>query len=171
MGKKRDFAAYGLELSFDDAAYRWMAREAMKHKTGARGLVSVVENLLLPFERSLPSTTVSRLHVTEELCRSSEEFLRQLLLANAFESLCFRFQQNGGIKLEFSPRAKEEAVAAAAAQGKPLPKYLQDTLKDYEYGLKLIGRDSFTVTKSVLDDPKGYLDNLVKKVYKTKQEG
>ena len=68
QGKKRDFAAYGIELSFEEEALWHIAREAEKHKTGARGLVSVMEDLLLPFERSLPSVGVEKLTVDIELC-------------------------------------------------------------------------------------------------------
>ena len=41
--KKRDFKSYGIDILFEDEALRLLAQKACKEKTGARGLVSVVE--------------------------------------------------------------------------------------------------------------------------------
>ncbi len=79
ISKKRDFAAYGIEVHFEDAALRLLADRAAEMKTGARALVSVVEAALLPFEKHLPSTDVRRFLVTPELVRDPEGALRQLL--------------------------------------------------------------------------------------------
>ncbi|MBK8129688.1 MAG: AAA family ATPase [bacterium] len=43
QGKKRDFAAYGIELDFTDEALREIARRAHSLGIGARGLTSIVE--------------------------------------------------------------------------------------------------------------------------------
>jgi len=64
IGKKRDFKAYGIELQFEDEALRKIAENAAKERTGARGLISAVENVLMKFEHKLPSTDIRRLLVT-----------------------------------------------------------------------------------------------------------
>jgi len=51
LGKKLDFAAYGIDIKFEDQALRSMAANASSENTGARGLVSAVERTLLPFEK------------------------------------------------------------------------------------------------------------------------
>ena len=79
ISKKRDFAAYTIELHFEDAALRELADRASHMKTGARALVSVVEKALLPFEKHLPSTDICRLLVTPELVADPEGALEQLL--------------------------------------------------------------------------------------------
>lgn len=66
ISKKRDFAAYGIELRFEDEALRKLAEEAAALGTGARALVSVCERVCLPFERHLPSSDVRRLVITPE---------------------------------------------------------------------------------------------------------
>ncbi|MDP8240123.1 MAG: AAA family ATPase [Candidatus Hatepunaea meridiana] len=166
QGKRRDFAAYGINLTFDDSALRMIARDAHHLGTGARGLVSVVEKFLLPFERSLPSTDVERLHITEELLSDTEGFLKELIKQHAFESFVNRFMKQTGIKIEFSSGAIKEAVRMSTERGIPLKKLLDEGLKDYEYGLKLVGKTKFSVTRTVISDPKGYLDKLVKQSYK-----
>jgi ATP-dependent Clp protease ATP-binding subunit ClpX len=63
-GKKRDFKAYGIDLQFEDEALRRIAENALQERTGARGLVSAVERVLLKFEHTLPSTPIHHLVVT-----------------------------------------------------------------------------------------------------------
>jgi ATP-dependent protease Clp ATPase subunit len=66
-GKKEDFRSYGIDIKFEDEALRLLAEMAYDEKTGARGLVSVIERVLLPFEKSLPSSTVRFLVVTRDV--------------------------------------------------------------------------------------------------------
>ncbi len=67
LTKKQDFRAYGIDLRFEESALRKMAHLAKQEETGARALVSVVERVLLPFEKKLPSLGIDFLVVTEEM--------------------------------------------------------------------------------------------------------
>jgi len=165
QSKKRDFAAYGIDLQFETDAMHYIAREAYTHRTGARGLVTVVERVLLPFERSLPSTGVDRLVITEKICRDPERYLEQIIKDKAFEIVMKSFAAETGIELEFSPGARRAALSIAAEKGMEVREFLEQALKDYGYGLKLVGKEKFTVTRTVLADPIKYLNNLVKKSY------
>jgi ATP-dependent protease Clp ATPase subunit len=64
LGKKLDFAAYGIDVKFEDRLLRKLARDASAENTGARGLVSAVERNLIEFERRLPSTRVKKFPAT-----------------------------------------------------------------------------------------------------------
>jgi ATP-dependent Clp protease ATP-binding subunit ClpA len=72
LGKKLDFAAYGIDAKFEDKALQSLAREAAKENTGARGLVSAVESALLLYEKRLPSTNLRKLPITVNLVDSPE---------------------------------------------------------------------------------------------------
>jgi endopeptidase Clp ATP-binding regulatory subunit ClpX len=94
LGKKLDFAAYGIEVKFADAFLRRMAELAFAENTGARGLVSVIEKALLDFERSLPSSAVKQFPVTEEVLSDPQGLLQRMVAApgdphwrNVFERL------------------------------------------------------------------------------------
>jgi ATP-dependent Clp protease ATP-binding subunit ClpX len=50
LGKKLDFAAYGINVKFQAEALSALAQLAHDENTGASGLVSAVEGALLPFE-------------------------------------------------------------------------------------------------------------------------
>lgn len=80
VAKKQDFRAYGIELQFEDDALREIAKAAVREKTGARALVSVMEKFLLHYEKKLPSTAISHLVVDVDMVLSPKEELSKLLL-------------------------------------------------------------------------------------------
>lgn len=78
LGKKLDFASYGIDIKFDDEALRGMAHLAFDENTGARGLVSAVEQALLEFEKRLPSTQAKHLAVNTDLLDRPDFWLEKL---------------------------------------------------------------------------------------------
>jgi ATP-dependent Clp protease ATP-binding subunit ClpX len=91
--KKRDFAAYGIDIKFEDEALRLLAESAAQEKTGARGLVSVIERVLIQFEKKLPSTDIRELVVTPEMVTQAQAELDRLLAHPDDPSQQERFQQ------------------------------------------------------------------------------
>jgi endopeptidase Clp ATP-binding regulatory subunit ClpX len=81
LGKKLDFAAYGIEAKFEEELLALLARRAFAEQTGARGLVGAVENALLPYERRLPSTDVKRLPLTAGMVKGGSEALEAFIAA------------------------------------------------------------------------------------------
>ncbi len=79
MGKKLDFNSYGIKIQFEDEALHELALLAAQEHTGARGLVSVVEKTLLPFEKKLPSTDIQFLVVTPKTVFNPQEELKKQL--------------------------------------------------------------------------------------------
>jgi ATP-dependent Clp protease ATP-binding subunit ClpX len=77
--KKRDFRAYGVDIYFEDEALKMLAEQAALERTGARGLVSVIERVLIQFEKRLPSTDITEMVVTPEVVRRPQEELDKLL--------------------------------------------------------------------------------------------
>ncbi len=64
---KRLFALEGVELIFEPSALTEIARQAIKRNTGARGLRSITERLLLDVMYDLPSDdTIQSVTVTKE---------------------------------------------------------------------------------------------------------
>jgi ATP-dependent Clp protease ATP-binding subunit ClpX len=78
LSKRLDFKAYGIDIKFEEGALVKIAETAAKERTGARGLVSAIEKILIPFEKDLPSTPIKRLLVTPELVEDPEGELRRL---------------------------------------------------------------------------------------------
>ncbi|MGD9319103.1 MAG: AAA family ATPase [Desulfobacteraceae bacterium] len=78
LSKRQDFRAYGIDIKFEDEALAKIAELAAKEKTGARGLVSAMEKVLIPFEKNLPSTDIKELLVTPDLVSDPEGELSSL---------------------------------------------------------------------------------------------
>ncbi len=71
---KKLFSLDGIELDFDEAAYRAVAHLAIERETGARGLRSILENAMMRPMYELPSTDdVERIIVTEGFINGKEE--------------------------------------------------------------------------------------------------
>ena len=66
------FEMEGVELEFRDDALRAIAKKAMERKTGARGLRTILENVLLDTMYSLPSTKNAKKVVLDETVVSGE---------------------------------------------------------------------------------------------------
>ena len=244
LGKKKDFKSYGIDIQFEDEALYGLAVKAYEEKTGARGLVSAVEKVLIKFEKRLPSTDIRKFVVTRALVEDPERELERLLqdpsdpeMLEKFESLLTRektalkesvlhreaefkkrygivfregridlivnrmiekgydvntvseevvevqrqveeferdFQRRTGIDLEFSEEAIHritEIVLNEDGKGAGLFSRLS---KDYEYGFELIrdktGQREFTVTRETVDDPEGYLNRMIREIYRRQSD-
>ncbi|MGD9213017.1 MAG: AAA family ATPase, partial [Desulfobacteraceae bacterium] len=93
LGKKIDFSAYGIQVKFSDEALSILARRAYEENTGARGLVSAVEEAMICFERTLPSSSISFFPVTAEVVKSPEKSLSKMLAQGQARSLRDIFDQ------------------------------------------------------------------------------
>jgi hypothetical protein len=87
LGKKLDFAAYGIEIKFDDAVLQMLANLAFAENTGARGLVSAVEKTLLEFEKRLPSTRIKKFPATKAIIDDPEKSIEKMAaVSNDFDT-------------------------------------------------------------------------------------
>lgn len=79
ISKRLDFMAYGIDIKFEEEALVKIAEIAAAEKTGARGLVSAIEKILIPFEKKFPSTEHRRFLVTPEVVEDPHGQLEWLL--------------------------------------------------------------------------------------------
>jgi len=115
IGKKRDFKAYGIDLQFEEEALHRIAENAFEERTGARGLVSAAEKVLLKFEHILPSTAIHHLVVTRGMVDDPPRELEKVLGNPGDaerEALFQRLQAEEEVGLEKSIRKKGEEFAS-----------------------------------------------------------
>jgi endopeptidase Clp ATP-binding regulatory subunit ClpX len=93
LGKKLDFAAYGIEIKFDREALRLLAKEGYDEDTGARGLVSAIERALMEFEKMLPSSLHKIFPVTEATIKNPEKIQNAILSSDGMHRLDEDFQR------------------------------------------------------------------------------
>ncbi|HOF93946.1 MAG TPA: ATP-dependent Clp protease ATP-binding subunit ClpX, partial [Clostridia bacterium] len=76
---KRLFEMDGVELNFDDAALRAVAKKAIERKTGARGLRSILEDSMMDIMYDIPSRAdVESCTVTREAIEKTQPPLLKL---------------------------------------------------------------------------------------------
>jgi len=92
ISKRRDFRAYDIEIHFERSALDRIAKMAAAEKTGARGLVSAIEKVLIPFEKTLPSTDIKYFLVTPEVVDNPVRELEKLLSNPQDSALQERFE-------------------------------------------------------------------------------
>lgn len=167
LSKKRDFAAYGIEIDFDDDALRLLAERAFEQQTGARGLVNILENVLIKYEKKLPSTSLKQLKITQAMVENPVKELKSLLTKTDIKEFQTRFLKQHGIVIEFSESAINRLHLLSEKSNQTVIQLLSELLKDYEFGLKLARKNHFRVDEEVLEDPKQVLDGLIKESYKS----
>lgn len=95
LSKRLDFASYGIDVVFSHEALQRFAEKAALENTGARGLVSVIEQTLIPFETVLPSSDIRHFPVTGDVVTRPEETLASWIgagkkaLASVYEKIAF----------------------------------------------------------------------------------
>ncbi|MDX1778623.1 MAG: AAA family ATPase, partial [Thermodesulfobacteriota bacterium] len=119
--KKQDFKAYGIDIRFEDEALYRIAEKAHTYNTGARGLVSEVEKVLMKFEKKLPSTSCKRIVVTREIVENPERELALFLEHGETEDQKKRY-------LNALKQEKEKLQTSIAKNIKSLPELYRELL-------------------------------------------
>lgn len=79
INKKRDFKVYNIDIAFTNEALREIAKLALEEGTGARALARILEKVLIPFERTLPSLPINYLGVTSEIVNNPYQVLNSMI--------------------------------------------------------------------------------------------
>jgi ATP-dependent Clp protease ATP-binding subunit ClpX len=172
---RKDFDGYGIKFEIDDSAIREVARQAADEKTGARGLVTVLEKAFRDFKFELPSTSIRQFSVSADTVRSPAESLssliednRDLVDENMLEDVdrfVDSFRREHGYELRFRKAAKVAVVKEATEENRSVVALCEKKFKDFEHGLGIIsqrtGKRSFIIEKKVIDDPDKELSRWV----------
>jgi ATP-dependent protease Clp ATPase subunit len=174
------FGAYGIEVFFRDDGLRRIAELAAEEKTGARGLMTVCEKVFREFKFELPSTSVKRFVVNREVVDEPGAELQRLLkeheqhgravLRELVNEYSRRFAEMHGLQLKFTEDAADKLVVLSLEQGKPVRDMCAEKFKDFQFGLKLInkntGQTEFVLEAEMVDEPEKVLSEWVVKSYR-----
>jgi endopeptidase Clp ATP-binding regulatory subunit ClpX len=180
---EQTFAAYGIEVLFEDAGLRLIARLAGEEETGARGLMTVCERIFRNFKYELPSTSLKRFLVTHELVEKPGEELNRLLASHRAEEknlgsqraheFAAQFSQTHGILVRFTEEAAQFLATSADQQGKSVFDLCQERFRDLQFGLKLISQNTqqteFLLDRPMVEAPDKVLSEWVVSSYRTAQ--
>ena len=178
---RSDFGGYGIEFNETPAAISEIARLASQENTGARGLMTVIERVFRNYKFELPSTAVKSFSMTEEMISNPDDTLSKMLQENLssqnreplreeVRNFAEKFKEIHGLPLKFRKDAVEALVDISISSGKSIEDICGDKFRDYEFGLKLIARNtkksSFDITKKVIEAPDKELSKWVVSSFK-----
>lgn len=179
-----DFKGYGINFDITDEAIEEVAAQAALEKTGARGLLTVLERIFRSFKFELPSTAIKHFEVTTETIAHSESALKKLLIDNQhlqkdvlrtdlkrFEE---QFQKAHNLKIEFDEGAENVLIEISIEEDKTIRAICEDRFKDFQHGLQIISRNTgktlFPINEAVVRNPDASLSDWVVASFKEKKE-
>lgn len=175
-----DFDGYDIKMDVTIEALQKIAERAHKEKTGARGLMTVLERVFRDFKFELPSTGIKRFEVSEETVENPNADLKQLLRDNISEqrsvllaevsSYAQRFEAQYGFTLDFDDEASIALVEESLDTDKTIRALCEQKFRDFHHGLTLISRNTgqkvFPITESVVKNAEKELSDWVVKSYR-----
>ncbi|MDR1435231.1 MAG: AAA family ATPase [Puniceicoccales bacterium] len=176
---QEDFGGYEIEVSCNGGALEEIAKAAAQEKTGARGLLTVLERVFRDMKFELPSTSIQRIALDREAVKNPEVYLENLLkvgdekgvdIQGDMERFVKAFEGNYAIYLNFTPSAMEEIEKIAHENQTTIVATCSRLFEDFGYGLQLLLRDgerkSFEISREVVQDPDKFLSDQITNFYK-----
>ena len=176
------FDAYNIAINFNDNALKEIAKLAFNEHTGARSLVTIIDNILRDYLFELASLNIKKLTIDDKLIKNPAKVLNQLLASQKLISSpaakeLTRFQQyyfkQNQIKIKISLSCIEFIMSKTNNDNEQIFDYLKNLLDPYAHAIKLLcqyqKKDKVTIYKKCLKDPKQYFETKIKQSFSSKQ--
>ena len=181
---RKDFDGYNIKFDIGNPAVKEVAKLAATEKTGARGLVTVLERIFRDFKFELPSTSIRKFSVDADTVSRPQDALKELIADNLdlldenllsdVDRYVDSFKREHGLELRFNKAAKVAVVKEASEQNRSVLALCEKKFKDFEHGLKIISqrtkKNFFNVDKKVIDDPDKELSRWVVESFSQTEE-
>jgi len=173
---QESFSGYGITLRTQPEALAAIARLAAAEKTGARGLMTILERLFRNFKFELPGNGVDELELSPALIADPEAVLQKLLAAGQaratelgqqeVRAFCERFQQQHNLSISFTTTAAEKIIAQSRQAGKTIRGFCDERFKDIQHGLLLLAgqgqKHDFTFSADDVEQPASAVSQWIK---------
>jgi len=147
---RKDFDGYNIKFDIGNPAINEVAKLAATEKTGARGLVTVLERIFRDFKFELPSTSIRKFSVDADTVSRPQDALKELIADNLdlldenllvdVDRFVDSFKREHGLELRFNKAAKVAVVKEASEQNRSVLALCEKKFKDFEHGLKIISQ-------------------------------
>lgn len=178
-----DFKGYGIHFDITDEAIEEIAAQAALERTGARGLLTVLERIFRSFKFELPSTAIKHFEVSTETIANAEGSLKKLLMENQhlqkdvlradLKRFAEQFEKAHNLGIEFDEGAVNVLIEISIEEDKTIRAVCEERFKDFQHGLQIIsrntGRNSFVITETVVRDPDACLSDWVVASFKERK--
>ncbi len=170
-----DFKGYRISFDIDPGAVHEIAARAFKERTGARGLMTVLERIFRNFKFELPSTAVKTFHVTSDTIADPENSLNEILkdqkeaqrkvLNKDVSDFADRFKREHSLTLKFDRSARNTLIRISLESDMTIRAVCEGKFRDFQHGLKIVsnntGLNAFTITRKFVENPDQELSRLV----------
>jgi endopeptidase Clp ATP-binding regulatory subunit ClpX len=181
---KNDFSGYDITIKIKPDAIEKIAEKAAEEKTGARGLVTILEKTFRDFKFELPSTAIRDFSVSANTVENPGEELEILLeekrdqlddsLLEDVDRYAEQFKKEYGFVLKFRKAAKVAIVKESISENRSVVAICERKFSDFIHGLGIInqrtGKKEFMIDKKVVDDPDKELSQWVVESFDKKQD-
>ena len=171
-----DFIGYGIAMKITDNAIIKIAENAANEKTGARGLVTILEKLLRNFKFELPSTKVKNFTISSYTILNPNDALNKLLNENKdflnnsslkdIKVFIEDFYKKNNITIMFNQEAVEAILSESRKKNQNLYDLCKEKFKNYQHGLAIIYRNNqnihFVINKTAVNSPNKELSKWIK---------
>lgn len=179
-----DFKGYGMHFDITNEAILEIAGQAALEKTGARGLLTVLERIFRNFKFDLPSTAIKHFEVSTDTIAYPEATLKKLLLENKhlekdvlrsdLMRFATQFEKEHGLIIEFDEPAITILTEASIVEDKTIRAICEERFKDFQHGLQIISRNTnkkhFIIDEITARNPEARLSDWVVASFKEKTE-
>ena len=152
-----------------------IAAKAYEEKTGARGLMTVLERLFREFKYELPSMGVTELSVDESFVHDPQAALAKLIKDSRHLALkqhltevsefAERFQKMYGMSIRFTDEARERICERSQEAGKTVRSFCEERFRDLQFALMQIsqktGQTEFVLDIDAVDDTQAVLTKMI----------
>jgi endopeptidase Clp ATP-binding regulatory subunit ClpX len=125
---RKDFDGYNIKFDIGNPAINEVAKLAATEKTGARGLVTVLERIFRDFKFELPSTSIRKFSVDADTVSRPQDALKELIADNLdlldenllvdVDRFVDSFKREHGLELRFQSR--QSGCGQRSKRAKPL---------------------------------------------------
>lgn len=178
-----DFKGYGMHFDITDEAILEIASQAALEKTGARGLLTVLERIFRNYKFHLPSTAIKHFEVSTDTIANPDESLKKLLIENKhlekdvlrsdLKRFAVQFEKEHGLGIEFDEGAISVLIAASFEEDKTIRAICEERFRDFQHGLQIISRNTdkrhFIIDEITARHPKARLSDWVSASFKEKR--
>jgi len=172
---KADFEGYGIEMIVAPEAVKSVAVAAEAEKTGARGLMTVLEKTLRNLKFELPSANIKSFALTGAAVADPSAFVGSLLKKGRakvrntqqeqVDEFAAQFAASTCFRLRFTASAVAELSALAETANIPLKDVCEERFKNLKHGLNLVSRNTankvFVISARFVANPDRELSRLI----------
>lgn len=170
-----DFKGYDINFEITKEAIDKVAEQAAQEKTGARGLLTVLEDIFRPYKFELPSTAIKAFKVTADTLANPRDYLESLIqeskplqdpiLRDDIKRFVKTFNDNHGFVLVLDDEAQDYLIEQSKTVDRTIRAICEELFKDFEHGLQIISRNThnttFAIDKKTVMNPEQELSQWV----------